>query len=834
MVQTSLTGGVHEPELAGHLPAWELIRAALSCLQGGHGGVVHIAAERGSGLTTLFAGAQSEASQLDLDVVQIRSGSVSLLRLAEAGRPSRPLIVCVDAREGRAASDDPTPAAAPMVIAGRPVLWLIGAEQFEQGTPGVVALGCMGDSERTALAEARVRGSALPRNLLDAVSMSPPLPRAVVETTMRWQTDPAGDSDALVWPDGLVRNLGATDRSILAGAAMDGHLIDPVSWARRTDIALAQLIPTVARALQSGILVEQGLHLEFAHPLVRRSLLAQSEPDSAANTAGQPGETRRSSGRLRAARALRLELRHAAQTDKEALRARAIVCEADSGTLHYDQLRASVHLETPHVAVALLTSHLLFAIDLDSEIFARVLSWPLEPEARRSMEAARAARSVLAGAHALVEWNSIFTSVPEDRSPDVAIIVHVARALGEAARGRLRSALQHASRATELSANRTVGSSWWTARVLRARLLADLGRGLEALGIVEDALELADATGQLAALRALLTLHGSLLLEHGRFGPAERSLRLAIDLGGAIGIREGLEGDPRLMLARIAHVRGGQSTIEPFEAGNGGDAKTLDGAARRSRALSRLAEEETLDPPSVARSLAEAMSGTELAPAYRVGRSITDELIRIRLFLRAGAELEAHEVRRRLRTLAASEPSPLVTAAAGHAEGVLRSRPQPIALAQLTYERLQLPILSAMAAEDRADVGEVHDLVDGLREARAIYASIGATRETARLDRRLRDLGVRASDTSQPVLGLGLSRAEEKVARYVGEGMTNRAIADALSLSPNTVGAHLRRIYAKTGANDRTSLTALVKERQTRTDQPGAEQFSLVPGGERE
>jgi DNA-binding CsgD family transcriptional regulator len=53
----------------------------------------------------------------------------------------------------------------------------------------------------------------------------------------------------------------------------------------------------------------------------------------------------------------------------------------------------------------------------------------------------------------------------------------------------------------------------------------------------------------------------------------------------------------------------------------------------------------------------------------------------------------------------------------------------------------------------------------------------------------------------------GISGRERNVVELVAQGLSDREIAAAMFLSPRTVNAHLRNIYAKTGARNRTDLT---------------------------
>ena len=63
----------------------------------------------------------------------------------------------------------------------------------------------------------------------------------------------------------------------------------------------------------------------------------------------------------------------------------------------------------------------------------------------------------------------------------------------------------------------------------------------------------------------------------------------------------------------------------------------------------------------------------------------------------------------------------------------------------------------------------------------------------------------RGSGASYPA---GLSEREVEVVRLLAAGLTNRQIADELFISLNTVSHHLRNIFAKTGALNRTEAAA--------------------------
>ncbi len=91
-----------------------------------------------------------------------------------------------------------------------------------------------------------------------------------------------------------------------------------------------------------------------------------------------------------------------------------------------------------------------------------------------------------------------------------------------------------------------------------------------------------------------------------------------------------------------------------------------------------------------------------------------------------------------------------------------------------------------------------------LERAAAMFDAAGTPRwsELARAD--LAALGLRrgSPDTLTP--------SEERTARLAASGLTNREVADRLTLSPKTVEAHLARAYRKLGISSRAELGALM------------------------
>ncbi|MFD9889859.1 LuxR C-terminal-related transcriptional regulator [Amycolatopsis sp. NPDC059027] len=57
-----------------------------------------------------------------------------------------------------------------------------------------------------------------------------------------------------------------------------------------------------------------------------------------------------------------------------------------------------------------------------------------------------------------------------------------------------------------------------------------------------------------------------------------------------------------------------------------------------------------------------------------------------------------------------------------------------------------------------------------------------------------------------------LSPREHEIARMVGLGYTNRAIATVLDISLYTVSAHMRRIFTKLGVGTRAAMVAVLSD----------------------
>ena len=77
--------------------------------------------------------------------------------------------------------------------------------------------------------------------------------------------------------------------------------------------------------------------------------------------------------------------------------------------------------------------------------------------------------------------------------------------------------------------------------------------------------------------------------------------------------------------------------------------------------------------------------------------------------------------------------------------------------------------------------------------------------------RALRAAGSAAQDTAgRTAYAESLTAQQERIARLVAEGATNREIAERMFLSTRTVDHHLRNVFARLGVRSRTELARLI------------------------
>lgn len=142
----------------------------------------------------------------------------------------------------------------------------------------------------------------------------------------------------------------------------------------------------------------------------------------------------------------------------------------------------------------------------------------------------------------------------------------------------------------------------------------------------------------------------------------------------------------------------------------------------------------------------------------------------------------------------------LVHAAAGRLEEALVALDRAL----VEHERLAMPFELGRTLLVRGTIQRrmrrKRPARESLGRALEIFEDLGAPLWAERARRELARVGGRPPSPGE------LTETERRVAELVATGLTNRAVADALFMSPHTVDANLRRVYRKLGIRSRTEL----------------------------
>lgn len=89
-----------------------------------------------------------------------------------------------------------------------------------------------------------------------------------------------------------------------------------------------------------------------------------------------------------------------------------------------------------------------------------------------------------------------------------------------------------------------------------------------------------------------------------------------------------------------------------------------------------------------------------------------------------------------------------------------------------------------------------------------MFEAMGANGWADRARSELRASGETARRRAPSTLAQ-LTPQQLQVARFVAEGMSNKEVAEQMFLSPRTIDAHLRSVFAKLGVTSRARLARL-------------------------
>ncbi|MFZ5815481.1 MAG: helix-turn-helix transcriptional regulator [Bacillota bacterium] len=123
-------------------------------------------------------------------------------------------------------------------------------------------------------------------------------------------------------------------------------------------------------------------------------------------------------------------------------------------------------------------------------------------------------------------------------------------------------------------------------------------------------------------------------------------------------------------------------------------------------------------------------------------------------------------------------------------------------------ERCRFPFEVALCQLARArSLPDAPGAREELSAARETFARLGARMALEQVEGLLRARG-----PAPAVRPAGLTERQMEIANLVAKGLTDREIAERLCISESTVDAHLRKIFARLGVQNRASLVARISE----------------------
>ena len=343
-----------------------------------------------------------------------------------------------------------------------------------------------------------------------------------------------------------------------------------------------------------------------------------------------------------------------------------------------------------------------------------------------------------------------------------------------------------------------------------AAFVGDRRRSLRAL---DRAIALARERGVLGLLPHALGLRGNLAIWDGRLpeagADADEAVRLADDIGAenaralpltTLAWLKGLRGEEeecRRLVDDVLELATERGLALPAASATWSIAQLELAMGRWEEALVRLLALEELRPGFGHPLLPYMTTWDRVEAAVRLGRADVAErsIARFATWTEATAPAWTGVVLESCRALTAAPED-----AEAHFQAAFArlddARPLDRARAQLHYgEHLR--------RERRRIDARVH-----LREAVAAFERLGARPWVERAARELRATGETARKRDVSPLA-ELTPQELQVARLVGAGATNKAVAAQLFVSPKTVEYHLRKVFAKLGIASRSELFRL-------------------------
>jgi DNA-binding CsgD family transcriptional regulator len=385
-------------------------------------------------------------------------------------------------------------------------------------------------------------------------------------------------------------------------------------------------------------------------------------------------------------------------------------------------------------------------------------------------------------------------------------------------RGRFETALALADDALRSGADVGEDSRLRLASDFRSRILAVMGRFDEALAGATEGIRSAQQARQNRPLQLFEANRARQLLQRGNLADAAAALEGRFSPDDAHLVLSVLDADAVVVLARIAlHTADQRQTELTAAIAQVMLRSGVPGVERHAAWLLALQAQADGDPAQARRWLT-AQGETErlsVFPLFPLDPADDPQLVRIAL-ASGDRELAESATAATERRSEVNPGVPTMLASAVHARGLLTGDPGLLARAVSILEAGQRRLALASALEDLAvaeiRAGRTAQAIAVLDRALVIHLACGAAWDTARVRRRLRQLGIqrRLPAERRPTAGwAALTESELAVARLVADGLTNREVAERLYVSPHTVNGHLRHAFEKLGINSRVALTRI-------------------------
>ncbi|WP_165546531.1 ATP-binding protein [Kribbella soli] len=672
---------------------------------------------------------------------------------------------------------------------------------------------------------------------------------------------------------GWLTQVGPLTRQLLSVASIFGRTFDVPPVAQVLHCKVAELLPSIQEALGVGLLVEEGAQLSFQHALIRETvygalppgarnslhrgaadaLLATggsiSEVAAHAITGAEPGDAHavgllvRASDEVAAdapgtAGDLRLravDLMPAADADRpqRVMEATGLLFRAgrsaEAQTLAEVALQGCLPVDVEARLRCQLADSLGIAGYSASALHHATAALGLQgvdDSTRALLFAAASKAHLMAGDAAAALWAGE-QAITVGRTP-----VRVGRALltmgaAERVRGRLMRSLELVDQAVDLLASDAAEAHRPETSWTRGRTLLALDRFEEAKAAFDAASRWVGGPGTESTDVLGYTCRAMLRLRRGELDDAVAEGNAGLIRADEL---ESWTHVPELcaVLAEAHAYRGefGPARRQLRRGVSMVSQPNSVGAQRLAWAMALLDETAGEDPSRVLANLDSVCDqlpdGLQvLAFDPMAGPFLVRLATRANDAKRAGMAAEATESLGRVNCDVIS-----FDAAATQAGGLLDDDVDRLVEAARAFEASPRPLARARAAEDAAG-GLLQrrrraEAVEELELALAGYDGAGAVVAAQRVRERLADVtspGGGLPTVGQPAFGwASITAAELRVARLAAAGLTNRAIADELDLSPHTVESHLRHSFRKLDVRSRVELTRVVLTREPSID----------------